>query len=241
MSQRPRALVTGASRGIGAAIAEELARRGHPVIVNYRSNTEAAQAVKRRIEEASGQAELAQFDVADADATRNAIEELLGQGEIGVVVNNAGVTRDAPFPAMKPEEWRTVLQTTLDGFYNVTQPLAMPMARAKWGRIINLSSVSAIVGNRGQTNYAAAKAGIIGASKSLSQELAKRNVTVNVVAPGLIETDMTAEVPREHVIKMIPMRRFGKAEEVAKLVGFLASDDAAYITGQVIGINGGMI
>ncbi len=236
-----RALVTGASRGIGAAIAEDLAARGHAVVINYRSNTEAAEAVRRRIEEQGGQAELAQFDVADADAANQAIEKLLGQGPVNVLVNNAGLARDAPFPTMKAEEWHTVISTTLDGFYNVTRPLTMPMARERWGRIVNLSSVSAIVGNRGQVNYSAAKAGIIGATKSLSQELAKRNITVNVVAPGLIETDMTADVPRDHVMKMIPMRRFGTAEEVAKLVGFLVSDDAAYITGQVIGINGGMI
>jgi 3-oxoacyl-[acyl-carrier protein] reductase len=238
---KPRALVTGASRGIGAAIAVELGRRGHPVLINFRSNSAEASAVKGRIEEAGGQAELAQFDVADAEATSAAIENILADGPVGVLVNNAGVAHDAPFPSMKPEEWHAVIRTTLDGFYNVTRPLTMPMARERWGRIVNLSSVSAIVGNRGQVNYAAAKAGIIGATKSLSQELAKRNITVNVVAPGLIETDMTADVPRDHVMKMIPMRRFGKAEEVAKLVAFLASDDASYITGQVIGINGGMI
>lgn len=238
---KPRALVTGASRGIGAAIAVELARRGHPVVINFRSNSEQANHVSGRIREAGGHAQLAQFDVADATATTAAIESLLAEGPIGVLVNNAGIARDAPFPSMKPEEWQDVIRTTLDGFYNVTRPLTMPMARERWGRIVNLSSVSAIAGNRGQVNYAAAKAGIIGASKALAHELAKRNVTVNVVAPGLIETDMTANVPRDQVMKMIPMRRFGTAEEVAKLVAFLASDDAAYITGQVIGINGGMI
>lgn len=238
---KPRALVTGASRGIGAAIAEELAGRGHPVVLNYRSNTDAARSVKSRIEAAGGQAELAQFDVTDADATAKAIEGIQEAGFVGVLVNNAGLTRDAPFPGMKPEEWRDVISTTLDGFYNVTQPLMMPMARQKWGRIVNMSSISAVVGNRGQANYAAAKAGIIGATKSIAQEMAKRNVTCNAVAPGLIETDMTQDVPKDIALKMIPMRRFGTAAEVAKLVGFLVSDDAAYITGQVIGINGGMI
>jgi 3-oxoacyl-[acyl-carrier protein] reductase len=238
---KARALVTGASRGIGAAIAQELARIGHPVIVHHRSNTAAAERVRAAIVEQGGQAELAQFDVADAAATREAIEGLLAGGEIGVLVNNAGVAHDAPFPAMKPEQWRAVISTALDGFFNVTQPLVMPMARRRWGRIVNMSSISGLVGNRGQVNYSAAKAGILGATRSLAQELAKRNVTVNAVAPGLVETDMTVDLPRDEVLKLIPMRRFGRADEVAKLVAFLVGEDAGYITGQVIGINGGMI
>ena len=240
---KPRALITGASRGIGAAIAEELAGRGHPVILNYRSGREAAEAVKARIEAAGGEAELAPFDVADGEATRGAIERLLTDARpIGVLVNNAGVARDAAFPAMEPDAWSQVIRTSLDGFYNVTHPLVMPMVRGKkGGRIITISSVSALLGNRGQTNYSAAKAGLIGATRSLARELAKRRITVNAVAPGLIETDMLENVPLDEALKLVPMRRLGRPEEVAKVVAFLASDDAAYITGQVIGINGGMI
>lgn len=237
-----RALVTGGSRGIGAAIAEALARAGHPVVVNYKSNQAAAEAVKARIEAAGGEAQLAQFDVADAAATRAAIERLLAdERPLGIVVNNAGVARDAAFPSLREDEWQEVTRTTLDGFYNVTQPLIMPMVRRKWGRIINISSVSGVAGMRGQVNYSAAKAGLIGATKALSQELAKRNITVNAVAPGLIETEMIKNVPLETVLPMIPMRRLGQPREVAELVAFLASDKASYITGQVIGINGGLI
>jgi 3-oxoacyl-[acyl-carrier protein] reductase len=240
---KPRALITGGSRGIGAAVAEELASRGHPIILNYLSNHEAAEGVKHRIEAAGGEVELVPFDVADGEASRSAIERLLeDERPIGVIVNNAGVARDAPFPAMEPEAWSQVIRTSLDGFYNVTQPLVMPMVRGKkGGRIITISSVSAILGNRGQTNYSAAKAGLIGATRSLARELAKRRITVNAVAPGLIETDMLTNVPLEEALKLVPMRRLGQPVEVAKVVGFLASEDAGYITGQVISINGGMI
>ena len=237
-----RALVTGGSRGIGAAIAETLARAGHPVVVNYKSNQAAAEEVTARIEAAGGEALLAQFDVADAAATRAAMERLLAdERPLGILVNNAGVARDAAFPSLTADEWQTVTRTTLDGFYNVTQPLIMPMVRRKWGRIINISSVSGVAGMRGQVNYSAAKAGLIGATKALSQELAKRNITVNAVAPGLIQTEMIKDVPLETVLPMIPMRRLGRPQEVADLVAFLASDLAAYITGQVIGINGGLV
>jgi 3-oxoacyl-[acyl-carrier protein] reductase len=237
-----RALVTGGSRGIGAAIAEALARSGHPVVVNYKSNQAAAEEVKARIEAAGGEATLARFDVADGKETREAIERLLqDERPIGIVVNNAGVSRDAAFPSLTEGEWQLVTRTTLDGFYNVTQPLVMPMVRRKWGRIINISSVSGVAGMRGQANYAAAKAGLIGATKTLAQELGKRNITVNAVAPGLIQTEMIKDVPLESVLPMIPMRRIGQPHEVADLVAFLASDRAAYITGQVIGINGGLI
>lgn len=238
---KPRALITGASRGIGAAIAEALAAAGHPIILNFLANRTAAEKVKQRIEASGGSAELAQFDVADREAAHRAMEQLLaGDGQIGVVVNNAGVARDKPFPVMSDEDWEVVTRTSLDGFYNVTRPVIMPMVRERWGRIINIASVSGLIGNRGQVNYSAAKAGLIGATRSLAQEVARRGVTVNAVAPGLIQTDMLEHAPLEHLLKLIPMRRLGRPEEVAKLAVFLASEDAAYITGQVIGINGGL-
>jgi 3-oxoacyl-[acyl-carrier protein] reductase len=238
---KPRALITGASRGIGAAIAEALAREGHPVIVNYRANHVAAKALAQRIVDSGGTVELACFDVADPEASRAAMEELLARDEpVGIVVNNAGITRDGPFPGLSRDDWTQVTRTTLDGFFHVTHPLIMPMVRRRWGRIVNIASISGQIGHRGQTNYSAAKAGLIGATRSLAQELAKRNITVNAVAPGLIDTDMIKDLELSEVQKLIPMRRVGRAEEVAHLVQFLVSDRAAYITGQVIGINGGL-
>lgn len=234
-----RALVTGASRGIGAAIARRLARDGLEVVLNYRQGHEAASEVLHSIEAEGGRASLLQFDIADREQTSTAIAKLLSEGPpISVLVNNAGIVRDNAFPNMTWEDWTAVTRTTLDGFFNVTHPLVMPMIHQKYGRIINLSSISGVRGNRGQVNYSAAKAGIIGATKALSLELAKRKITVNAVAPGLVATDMIEKVPPE-VVMQIPTRRIGKPDEVAALVSYLASDAAAYVTGQVIRIDGG--
>ena len=242
MAGAKRALITGASRGIGAAIARGLAEDGYAVILNYRSRDDEAEAVRASIEAAGGEASLCRFDVVDGAAAEASLEGLLAADPrpIGVLVNNAGVNDDVPFPAMSREQWSRVITTTLDGFYNVTRPLVMPMVRARWGRIVNVASISGVIGNRGQVNYSAAKAGLIGATKALAQEMAKRKVTVNAVAPGPIETDMLEGAPLEHILKAIPMRRVGTVDEVAGAVRFLCSDSAAYITGQVLGISGGL-
>lgn len=246
LEHKPRALVTGASRGIGAAIAKKLAADGFPVIVHYRSGEDLAKAVLADIEGAGGEGELVRFDVTDHAESQAAITKLLEDPRpIGVLVNNAGVTADAPFPAMDHAAWSKVIRTSLDGFYNVTQPLTMPMVRLRWGRIIQITSVSGVIGNRGQVNYSAAKAGLIGATKALAQEMAKRNVTVNAVAPGPVEGEMfdaalAQGTPLDEVLKHIPMRRIATPDDVAAAVSFLASDAAGYITGQVLGVNGGM-
>jgi 3-oxoacyl-[acyl-carrier protein] reductase len=239
---KPHALVTGGSRGLGAAIAVRLAAEGFPVILNFRAREDAARAVQGAIVAAGGAAELCRFDVADAKETAAALERLLAREDrpIGVLVNNAGLTRDAVFPSMDLEAWEVVTRTSLDGFYNVTRPLVMPMVQRRWGRIINISSVAGVMGNRGQVNYAAAKAGLIGATKALAQEIARKGVTVNAIAPGLIDTDLAAAAPVEELVQRIPARRLGRPEEVAALAAFLARDEAGYITGQVIGINGGL-
>jgi 3-oxoacyl-[acyl-carrier protein] reductase len=235
-------LVTGSSRGIGKAIALRLGRDGYDVVLHCRSQRAEADAVAREIESMGRAARVLQFDIGDRAATAAALEADVEQhGCYYGVVCNAGVARDNAFPAMSGEDWDIVLQTNLDGFYNVLNPLIMPMVqRRKPGRIVTLASVSGLIGNRGQVNYSAAKAGIIGATKALALELAKRAITVNCVAPGLIETDMISEVPMEEALKMIPARRVGKPEEVAAAVSFLIGEEAGYITRQVISVNGGM-
>jgi 3-oxoacyl-[acyl-carrier protein] reductase len=232
-----RVLVTGSSRGIGRAIAQRLAKAGFAITFHCRSSRSQVEALA-----AQPRASVLQFDVTDRAATRDALErDLQANGPYYGVVCNAGVARDNTFAALSDAEWDEVLKTNLDGFYNVVQPLVIPMVRAKQGgRIVTISSVSGIVGQRGQVNYSAAKAGLIGATKALAVELASRRITVNCVAPGLIETDMTANVPLEQALKMVPMNRIGTAEEVAAAVDFVMSDDAAYITRQVISVNGGL-
>jgi 3-oxoacyl-[acyl-carrier protein] reductase len=236
-----RALVTGGGGALGAAISRMLAAQGLAVLVHANSNVAAAEAVVAEIKASGGGAAAVAFDVTDGAASRQALEKILAQGPIQVLVNNAGIHDDAIMPGMRPEQWSRVIDVSLNGFFNVTQPLLMPMLRTRWGRIVSVSSVAAVMGNRGQTNYAAAKAGLHGASKSLALELASRGVTVNVVAPGIIASKMADQVfSKEAIEQMVPMKRAGTADEVAALVGFLASDQAGYISGQVISINGGM-
>jgi 3-oxoacyl-[acyl-carrier protein] reductase len=235
-------LVTGASRGIGAAIALRLARDGYDIVVHCHSRREQASQVAQTVLDLGREARVLQFDVAERDATAAALTADIAQhGCYYAVVCNAGVVRDNSFPAMSGEDWDVVLRTNLDGFYNVLNPLIMPMVRRRApGRIVTIASVAGLIGNRGQVNYSAAKAGIIGATKALALELAKREITVNCVAPGLIETEMIQDVPREEVLKLIPARRIGRPDEVAAAVSFLLSEDAAYITRQVISVNGGL-
>ena len=241
-SKRRRALVTGGSGGIGAAICERLAADGHHVIVHANRGLEKAQALAEKINAAGGSAEAVAFDITDRAATAAALEALVEAAPIQILVNNAGIHDDAVFPGMTGEQWDRVLDVSLNGFFNVTQPLTMPMMRTRWGRIVSVSSVAAVAGNRGQVNYAAAKGALHAASKSLALELASRGVTVNVVAPGLIATGMIeGTFDADAVKRMVPMQRVGQPAEVAHLVAFLASDQAGYISGQVISINGAMI
>lgn len=236
-----RALVTGGSGGIGAAICRRLARDGLHVVVHANRNRAQAEIVAGEIRAAGGSAETTAFDVADAAASGAALAPLLAAGPIQVLVNNAGIHDDAVLAGMTAAQWHRVVDVTLNGFYHVTQPLLLPMLRTRWGRVISISSVAGVIGNRGQANYAAAKAGLHGASKSLALEVASRGVTVNVVAPGIVQTSMAqAAFSPEQIEAMVPVQRAGTPEEVAALVGFLISPDAGYITGQVISINGGM-
>ncbi len=236
-----RALVTGASGGLGRAIAMRLAAGGLHVIVHANSRLDAATKIAEEIAAAGGSAEPIAFDVTDRAATHAACARLLEAGPVQVIVNNAGTHDDAAFPALRESQWRDVMAVSVDGFFNVTQPLTMPMIRTRWGRVINISSVAALTGNRGQVNYAAAKGALNSATKALSLELASRGITVNAVAPGIIESGMAEGTFDKAIIeRMVPAKRTGRADEVAALVAFLASDDAGYISGQVISINGGM-
>ena len=243
MTANTTILVTGSSRGIGRAIALRLAQAGHDIVVHCRSGLDQAEAVAAEVRALGREARVLSFDVADrAAASAALLADVEAHGAPYGVVCNAGIARDNAFPAMTGEEWDAVVHTNLDAFYNVLNPLVMPMVRRrKPGRIVTLASVSGLVGNRGQANYSAAKAGIIGATKALAIELAKRDITVNCVAPGLIDTEMISPEVLEEAMKIIPMRRMGRPEEVASLVAFLVSADAAYITRQVISVNGGMV
>lgn len=240
MTQK-RALVTGASGVIGSAIAERLAEDGHAVIVHGYRHRESAESVADKIRAVGRSASSVVFDLTDAKAAQSAVESLLQEGPIQIIVNNAGLHDDAPMAGMTSEQWTRVIDLSLNGFFNVTQPLLLPMIGTRWGRIVSVSSLAGVMGNRGQTNYAAAKAGLHGASKSLAIEVASRGITVNVVAPGLIESPSVNESFKpEQIAAMVPMKRAGTPEEVAALVSFLVSEQAGYVTGQVIGINGGI-
>ena len=236
-----RALVTGGSRGIGAAIAQELASHGHRVVVNYRSRQEEAEAVCEAIRSAGGEAQCIGFDVSDAVQVKEAFASLsIDEDPFQIVVNNAGITRDRLFGAMKWAAWRDVTRVTLDGFFHVTQPLIMPMVRTRWGRVVNISSVTGVLGNPGQVNYCAAKAGLIGATKALAKEVAKKGVTVNAIAPGFIETEMTEGIDANVLLARVPAARLGTSEEVASIAGFMCSEEAGYLNGQVVRLDGAL-
>ena len=238
------AIITGGSRGIGRAICEKLAVDSpYHILINYQSNEQAAQETLESVQRLGGTGELLRFDVTDKEQTEQVLsqwQEANKEAQVEVIVNNAGITRDGLFMWMPYEEWDKVLKTTLDGFYHVTHFFLQKMLRQRTGRIINVASVSGVKGTAGQVNYSAAKGALVAATKALAQEVAKRNITVNAVAPGFIQTDMTAELDEKELSKLIPMGRFGKVQEVAELVSFLASEKASYITGEVIHINGGI-
>jgi 3-oxoacyl-[acyl-carrier protein] reductase len=236
-----RALVTGGSGDIGQAICRELAKMGIEVLVHANTNKPAADQIAKEILDDGGSASSVCFDVTDKDASQKAIEQILSSGPIQILVNNAGVHDDAIFAGMKHEQWRKVIDVNLNGFFNVTQPIMLPMMMTRWGRVINLSSVAAVCGNRGQANYSAAKAGLIGATKSLAIEVASRGVTVNAIAPGIIEGSMTEDAfDKDMLNQLVPMKRAGRPDEVASLTGYLVTESAGYISGQVISINGAM-
>lgn len=235
-----RALVTGGSGEIGAAICRRLAREGHYVYVHSRRGTAAA--LVAEIATAGGRAEALTFDITDARETEGALESALQNGPIQILVNNAGIHADAPFPGMTSEQWHNVLNVSVNGFFNVTRPLILPMIRSRWGRIVNTSSISALIGNRGQVNYAASKAALNGATKALALEVASRGITVNAIAPGIIATGMSAQsFDAEAIARLVPMKRAGTPQEVAGLVAYLVSEEAGYLTSQVISLSGGMV
>ncbi|MES2637668.1 MAG: 3-oxoacyl-ACP reductase FabG [Pseudomonadota bacterium] len=237
-----RALVTGGSGGIGAAISRRLAADGYHVYIHANQGIKAAQQLVAEISASNGSAEALQFDVTDSAAVAAVLQPLVENDPIQILVNNAGIHDDAVFPGMRPDQWHRVIDVSVNGFFNVTQPLMMPMIRSRWGRIVNVSSVAAITGNRGQTNYSAAKGALNAATKSLSLEIASRGITVNAIAPGIIDTSMSESAFDAKMIEnIVPMKRAGTPTEVANLVSFLVSDQATYITGQIISINGGMI
>jgi len=237
-----RALVTGASGAIGAAICRRLASAGHFVYVHAHQHQDVAAALVQELNKTAHCSDTLAFDVTNAEATRARLETLVADAPIQILVNNAGLHDDAAFPGMSPRQWHRVLDVAVDGFFNVTQPLSLPMIRSRWGRIINISSVAALIGNRGQVNYAAAKGALNAATRSLALELASRGITVNAVAPGIIAGGMAERsFDDEAIARLVPMKRAGSPQEVASLVGYLASDEAAYITGQIISVNGGMI
>ncbi|OQK16285.1 beta-ketoacyl-ACP reductase [Methyloprofundus sedimenti] len=236
-----KALITGGSGDIGSAICTRLAQDNIHVIVHSNHNFDKAQQVVDSIKRQGGSAEAVAFDVCDVQACEEAVKQLSASGLIQIIINNAGIHRDAPLVGMSRKNWSDVIDVSLHGFYNVTQPLLMPMIQSRWGRIINMSSVAGVMGNRGQCNYSAAKAALNGATKSLAQELASRKITVNAIAPGIIQGSMTENSFDAQAIKnIVPMKRAGKPEEVAALAAFLCSDDASYISGQIININGAM-
>jgi 3-oxoacyl-[acyl-carrier protein] reductase len=236
-----RALVTGGSGALGAAICRRLGAAGHLVYVHANRNESAAQEVAREIRDAGGEALAVAFDVTDAAATHAALDRILDEAPIQILVNNAAIHDDGAFPGMSAGQWQRVIDVSLKGFYNVTQPLMLPMIRTRWGRIVSISSVASLIGNRGQVNYAAAKGALNAATKALSLEVAKRGITVNAVAPGIIASGMSAELfDAATIAALVPMQRAGSEEEVASLVGYLASTEAGYITGQIISVNGGM-
>jgi 3-oxoacyl-[acyl-carrier protein] reductase len=235
------AIVTGGSKGIGRAICLELAKQGYYTVINYMRDKEGAEQTLARAQDLGGQGEIYQFDVRDGEATERAVEDIAERlGRIDVLINNAGIIADGLFMMMAPRNWQSVIDTTLTGFYNMTRPVIEKMVRRRRGAIVSISSASSLMANRGQANYAAAKAGLNAASRSVAAEVARLGIRMNVVAPGLIDTNMIEKAPKDHIKTLIPMARIGKPEEVAKVVGFLCSDDASYVTGQILSVNGGM-